>query len=185
MTTIDSCGQATLARVTQIAFIGCPGNVAIVTGATEASVDDIRHREVITANAHLESEFGVANLATEADAVKPMRKYHRAHAFLLRTTVEDHVGIFCRDGRHRTQQRRQKQQQQPTLAGPHHRGGTAPDGIGIGKLGFTTFPGRATLWQRKHSVRGKATAPWQTPHCSPFRMASIDNLVAPVSALNK
>ena len=30
-----------------------------------------------------------------------------------------------------------------------------------------------TLWQRLHSVSGNDTAPWHTPHCSPFRMACM------------
>lgn len=170
-----SRGQATLAGMAQVASIRRPGDVAVVTGPAKTPFDDIRHLEVVAADAHFESEFGVAHLAAEADAMKPVGEYHRSHALLFRPAIENHIGILCGNRRRCSEQGQQQHQNQRKTGRATHLGGTAPAGIAIGSDGLTAWPGLATLWQRKHSVRGKDTAPWQTPHCSPSRIFNIEN----------
>jgi len=80
--------------MTQDAVFYRPGNLAIVTRTTELSLDDLVHVDVVAASLELESEVGMANLATEAYAMEPVREDHRAHASGIRIIVDYHVSVF-------------------------------------------------------------------------------------------
>ena len=90
----DTRGQTTLSRVADITTIRRPGNITVVAGAAERAVRNVRHIEVIAADTHLETELMVTDLATEPDTMEPVRKYHRAQAFLFGTPVEDNIRIL-------------------------------------------------------------------------------------------
>lgn len=138
MTAINSCRQAALGGVAQIALIGRPGDIAVVASTAKASLDNIGHLEVVAADAHLESEFGMTNLAAEADAVEPMGEYHRPHTLFFGPAIENHVSILGRRRGNFHDQRQREQEQNPSLAYADHFGGTAPGGIEIGREGRTT-----------------------------------------------
>src|SRR4030065_845167 len=91
--------QAGLSGMAQIAALRPPGDSVIVAHAAEFAVDDFRHEHIVSAGAHFETEFRMADLAAEADAMKPVREDHRPHAFLLRTLVEHHVPVFGPKGK--------------------------------------------------------------------------------------
>lgn len=132
--------------MTQIASIRSPSNVAVVAGAAKTPFGDVGHPEIIRSYTHLESKFGVANLAAKSNPVKPVRKHHRPHAFFLRSSIEHHVGIFRIGGRDDSEHSKAKQQGNPESHGRrHHLGGTAPGGIAIGRDGLGALPGRGTL----------------------------------------
>lgn len=95
MSAKNSGRQAALARMAQIASIRCPCDIAVVAGTAKPPLDDVRHLEVIAANAHLETELGVTYLATEAYPMKPVREYHGPHAFFFRAPVQHYVSILC------------------------------------------------------------------------------------------
>jgi hypothetical protein len=48
--------------------------------ATKLPVFDVSHRHVICPGTHLEADLGMAHRTIEADAMKPVREYHRTHA---------------------------------------------------------------------------------------------------------
>ncbi|MDP3514016.1 MAG: hypothetical protein Q8S20_14850 [Sulfuritalea sp.] len=146
MTANNSGRQAALAGVTEVALVGRPGNLAVVTCAAKTSLDNIRHLEIIAANAHLESKLGVAHLASEADAVKPVRENYRPHTFLFGPTIQHDISIFGCGRRCYCEQARDQQHKTPKFPATAHLGGTAPAGIAIGSegRGFPS-PGLATL----------------------------------------
>ncbi|MCM2307105.1 MAG: hypothetical protein NDI91_06515 [Sulfuritalea sp.] len=146
MTANNSGRQAALAGVTEIALVRRPGNLAVVTCAAKTSLDNIRHLEIIAADAHLEPKLGVTHLASEADAMKPVRKNHRTHTFLFGPTIQHDISIFGSGLRCYREQARDQQHKTPKFQGTAHLGGTAPAGIAIGSegRGFPS-PGRATL----------------------------------------
>lgn len=131
--------------MTQIASIRRPGNVTIVAGATKTPFGDVGHPEIVGADAHLESQLGVANLATETDPVKPVGKHHRPHAFLFRPPVQHYIGILRVGGRNDSEQSCAEQQGKLDPHGRLHLGGTAPGGIAIGRDGLRARPGLGTL----------------------------------------
>src|SRR5574341_506855 len=166
---VDPALQAGPARVAQVAAFRAPGDVAVVAHAAEPAFDDIAHAHVVRARAHLESQFLMAHLAAEPDAVEPVREHDRAHAALVGIAVEQYVAILRarqgRDARERGNQQERCAQRARARHGPWARQRAAPAAFG----GV-----RGVLWQRAHSVSGKATAPWHWPHCSPCRMRSIE-----------
>lgn len=99
----DARGQAAQAGMAEVAIFDAPRDIVIVADAAEFPFDDVLHRDQIGACAHLETEFEMAYLATEADAVEPVGEDHRAHAVLLGLMVEHHVRIFGMRRRRRQQ----------------------------------------------------------------------------------
>ena len=94
LTTVKAAGEAWQARVAPIAKLGTPGNLIIVAHAAEFSVDDISHGNVVAARPHFETIFIMAHIASKAQAVKPVGKYHRCYPFLFCPFVEHHVAIL-------------------------------------------------------------------------------------------
>ena len=144
MSAKNSGGQATLARMAQIASIGRPCNITVVTGPTKPPFDNIRHLEVVAAYSHLETELGVANLAPEAYPMEPVRENHRPHSLFFRAPIQHYVCILRHRRRYvQTEQRQHHKQAKRQIS--LHLGGTAPAGMAIGSDGLGAWPGRATL----------------------------------------
>ena len=58
------------------------------------SILDICHVYIVSTSAHPETDFSVAYIAFEADAMKPVRKDHRTHAGYFSSLVEYYVPVF-------------------------------------------------------------------------------------------
>lgn len=124
MTTVNSRRQASLAGMAKIAAVGPPGNIVIVAGTAELAIDDVGHGDKIRPDPHLEAKFSVADLAAKADAMEPVGKDHRAHAFLFRIAIEHHVGVLGPGLRNSPQQAQaeKQQRQEPQHHGPSFLG---------------------------------------------------------------
>src|SRR4030065_1219249 len=79
--------QAGLSGMAQIAALRPPGDSVLVARAAEFAVDDFRHEHIVSAGAHFETEFRMADFTAEADAMKQVREDHRPHTLPLRTLV--------------------------------------------------------------------------------------------------
>jgi hypothetical protein len=82
-----------------------------MASAAELAIYDVCHDYFVGASAHFEPYFGMTYIAFEADAMKPMRKDYRAHAFFFRSVVENNISIFG-IGAKRDKQREQYQNKQ-------------------------------------------------------------------------
>ena len=78
----------------EVAIIYRPCYFAIVTGATEFTVDNLFHRYIVRSNAHFETHLGMTHPALKTDTMKPVRVNYRPDAFLLRISVEHDISIF-------------------------------------------------------------------------------------------
>ena len=56
----------------QIAFLWPPGDLVVMASAAEFSILDVCHVYIVRSGAHLETDFSVAYIAFEADAMKPV-----------------------------------------------------------------------------------------------------------------
>ena len=65
--------------MTDIAIFNRPGDLTVVAGSAEFTIDNFQHVDLVAPGFHLEPEIGVANLATKSNAMKPVRENHRAH----------------------------------------------------------------------------------------------------------
>ncbi len=81
-------------RMADIAILDGPGYLAIVAGPAILAIDNFQHVNLIAAGFHLETEVGMANLAPETDAMKPMGENYRAHAGSIGVIVNQHVAIL-------------------------------------------------------------------------------------------
>jgi hypothetical protein len=80
-----------------------PSDLVVMARAAKLSIYDIRHQHIIGAGAHFEADLGVAYRTVEADAMKPVRKYHWTHACSFRPFVKYHIAILGMGGRWRNQ----------------------------------------------------------------------------------
>lgn len=55
-----------------MAVLRPPGNLVVMASAAEFSIYDVCHEYIVGASAHFEPDFGVAYIACEADAMKPV-----------------------------------------------------------------------------------------------------------------
>ena len=65
-----------------------------MAGAAELSILDVFHVYIVGTRTHLETDFGVAYIAFEADAMKPVRKYHRTHPGFFSSLVDYYIPVF-------------------------------------------------------------------------------------------
>lgn len=65
-----------------------------MTCTTILTIYDFDHIDCVTASLELEAEIGVAYLARETDAVKPMRKYYRTYVLSIRIIIDDNVTVL-------------------------------------------------------------------------------------------
>ena len=82
------------ARMAEIAAFDGPGYLSVMASAAVLTVDDFQHVDLVAARFHLESKIGMADLASEADAMKPVRKYDRAHTRSLRVIVDQYIAVL-------------------------------------------------------------------------------------------
>lgn len=80
-----------------------PGDLVVMASAAKFSSYDVRHEYIVGTRTHLEPDFGVAYITSEADAMKPVRKDYRTHPFFFRALVEHHIPVFGSDGRRNKQ----------------------------------------------------------------------------------
>jgi hypothetical protein len=80
-----------------------------MASAAEFSIFDVFHVYIVGSGAHLESDFSVANIAFEANAMIPVRKDHRTHSGFFRSLVEYYVTVFREDSRWKEQRERGQQ----------------------------------------------------------------------------
>jgi hypothetical protein len=80
-----------------------PRDLAVVAHPAELAVDDLLHGDHVGTGAHAETQFRVAHLAAEADAVEPVREDDGPHALGLGPMVEHDVAVLGgrRKGRRR------------------------------------------------------------------------------------
>jgi len=88
------CRLARHSRMTEIAAFDGPGYFSVMASATILTVDNFQHIDLIAARFHLESKICMADLASEADAMKPVRKNDRAHACSLRVIIDQYIAVF-------------------------------------------------------------------------------------------
>ena len=96
----------------QITLLRPPSVSVVMASAAKLSFPDVCHEYIVGTGAHFETDFTVAYIAFEADAVKPVRKDHRAHSSFFRSLVEYYITIFCKYCRW-NEQREQSQQNHP------------------------------------------------------------------------
>jgi len=83
-----------------------------MASAAEFSILDVCHVYIVSTSAHLETDFSVAYIAFEADAMEPVRKDHRTHPGFFSPLVEYYIPVFGKDGG-RNKQSEQGQQYHP------------------------------------------------------------------------
>jgi hypothetical protein len=66
-----------------------------VTGATEFSIDNFLHRDIIGTRAHLETHLGMTDPALKSYAMKPVRINDGSDAFFFGVPVKHNVRVFC------------------------------------------------------------------------------------------
>ena len=86
--------RSRFSRMTDITVFDRPGNLAIMAGTTILPIDNFQHIDLITAGFHFETQIGVTDLASEADAVKPVRENDRAHCSSIRIIIYQYIAIF-------------------------------------------------------------------------------------------
>lgn len=79
----DAGWQAAFARMTQVAVFHGPRDGPVVAHTAKTAFHDVVHLHLIGSGAHLEAELEMADLAAEANAMKPVRENNRAHSFLF------------------------------------------------------------------------------------------------------
>jgi hypothetical protein len=77
-----------------IAILDGPGYLAIVAGPAILAIDNFQHVNLVATGLHLETEVGMANLAPETDAMKPMGENHGPHAGRIGVIIHQHVTIL-------------------------------------------------------------------------------------------
>jgi len=98
--------------VAQIAILRSPSNLVVMANATELSSLDVSHMYIVSSSTHRKTYFGVANIAFEAYAMKPMRKDHWTQPCFFRPIVKHYIAVFGIYGR-RDKQCEQGQQNYP------------------------------------------------------------------------
>ncbi len=170
-----------------IAKLRAPGYFVVVAHATEFPVNDVSHSYVVAARAHFEAFFIMAYIAGKAQAMKPVREDNWSHSSFFCLLVEHHVAILSMR-RWRNQRKTNRHYGQPLFCRHFQSLYSSKHGWVIV---FPYFAGeslpsdlRLTLWQKAHWVRGNATDPWQSPHCSPCSIMYMLSLFAPIWDLN-
>ena len=87
--------EVLLTGMTQITVLDVPGDLAVMAGTTETPIDDIGHLDLVTACLELEAKVSMANLAGEADTVKPVRENYRSYTGLGGIIIDYDVTVFC------------------------------------------------------------------------------------------
>ena len=64
--------QAGKAGMAKVAVFYCPGYFPVMAHATEFSINNLTHGNIITPCTHFEAQFVVADFATESNSVKPV-----------------------------------------------------------------------------------------------------------------
>ena len=77
-----------------MAILRPPSDFIIMASATEFSIYDVRHQYIVGSSTHCESDFGVAYIAFEPNAMKPVRKDNRTHSGFFRSLIEHHISVF-------------------------------------------------------------------------------------------
>ena len=80
--------------MTQVAVLHGPGESAVVTSTAILPVHDLDHIDIVAASFELEAEIAMAYFAGEADAVKPVWKYHGSNVLCIRVVVDDYIAVF-------------------------------------------------------------------------------------------
>jgi hypothetical protein len=83
----DMCFLARLSGMTHPAILHRPRNLPIMAGPAVFPIDDLEHVDVRATQLERKPQVGVADLTAKSDAMKPVGKHHRSHAFLSRTLV--------------------------------------------------------------------------------------------------
>lgn len=78
----------------EIAVLDRPCDVAVVASPTIFTIDNFQHVDLVAPGFELEAQVAVAHLATEADAVKPVREDHRTHACFVGELVDYDISIL-------------------------------------------------------------------------------------------
>lgn len=157
---VDATGQAGLARMTQITIGSAPSNAVVMTHAAKLAIDDVGHQHIIAARAHLEAQLGMANFAAKAYAVEPMREHNGSYALFLRPLVQYHIAILgmrWKAERCKPEGKRAPKHETDRTGTTKRLHPSAPFVWQCLKIARNHL--RTTLWQRLHSVNGKATAP--------------------------
>ena len=81
-------------RMTEIAVLDRPCNVAVVAAAAVFAVDNLQHADIISSGLKLKPQIIMTDLATKADAVEPMWEDDRAHAGIFGVLVDHDVTVF-------------------------------------------------------------------------------------------
>lgn len=66
-------------RVAQRAVLWAPCYFIVMAGAAEFSIQDVCHEYIVGSCAHSETDFSVAYIAFEANAMKPVREDYRTY----------------------------------------------------------------------------------------------------------
>ena len=91
--------------MTQITVLRRPGDLTVVTGATELALTDLVHGYLIGSNAHLETQLQMTDTTLVANAMEPVRKDNRSYPLAVRTPVEHDISILRITGRDAKQPR--------------------------------------------------------------------------------
>lgn len=105
-----------LTGVAEVTVFGGPGDIAIVAGATELTIDNFQHVDLVAAGLKLEAQVRMTDLATESNTVKPMGKDSRPHTRLIRVVINYDITVFCLRYRGPEQPTKNKAQGQQILA---------------------------------------------------------------------
>ena len=76
-----------------------PRDLVIMACPAKLAIYDVCHQYIVCTRAHRETNFRVANIAFEADAVKPVWKDYRPHALFFCPFVEYYISVFGTGGR--------------------------------------------------------------------------------------
>ena len=77
-----------------MAILRSPSDLVVVACTAEFPLEDACHSYIIGASAHFETDFGVAYVAFETNAMKPVGENYRTHPRFFRSFVKYNIPIL-------------------------------------------------------------------------------------------